>query len=550
METKNIPVGSDFYSELLQGCVYERALFLGRQIHGLIVKKGREYAFNQYIETKLVIFYAKCDEIEMADRLFLRTGAKNVFSWAAMIGLYSRLGLSKEALWGYCDMLENGVFPDNFVVPNVLKACGASHSVSFGRGIHGYAQKVGFGGCVYVASSLVDMYGKCGFLSDAEKVFDKMSERNVVAWNSLIVGYFQNGMHQEAIKAFYDMRVEDGVEPTRVTLSSFLSASANLRTISEGKQAHAMSILLGLSLDFILGSSILSFYSKIGLIEDSELVFMRMVEKDVVTWNLLISSYIQHGLFENALDSCHLMRSENLRFDCVTLKSILSAAAKTSDLSLGKVAHCYCIRNHFDSELVVVTSIVDMYTKCERVMLARQAFEISLSKDLVLWNMLLAAYGKLGLSGEALKLFYKMQLEGLTPDVVSYNSLILGLLQNGQVNEAKEIFSQMKDVNVEQNLVTWTTLISGLVQNGFFLGAVSFFREMQACGIKPDNVALNCVLSAFMDTKFLQLGREAHGYVTRRGFFLYGEAVTSLEEMYVRCGRIDEAKRVCAMTQN
>ncbi|KAL5851638.1 hypothetical protein ACOSQ3_006756 [Xanthoceras sorbifolium] len=51
-----------------------------------------------------------------------------------------------------------------------LLVAGALVWVKFGRSVHGYALKMGFGWCVFVASSLTDMYGKCGLLDDAKKV--------------------------------------------------------------------------------------------------------------------------------------------------------------------------------------------------------------------------------------------------------------------------------------------------------------------------------------------------------------------------------------------
>lgn len=242
MELKNLRVGPQIYGELLQGCVYQRALFTGQQIHAHIVKHGDFFTENEYIESKLVIFYAKSDVLEVSNRLFRRLLVQNVFSWAAIIGMHCRMGFSEEALLGFVEMQRNGFLPDNFVVPNALKACGALGWIGFAKGVHGYVVKMGFGGCVFVASSLVDRYGKCGILEDARKVFDGMLERNVVAWNSMIVSYVQNGMSKEAVEVFYDMRVE-GLEPTRVTVSSFLSASANIGALEEGKQGHAIAVL-------------------------------------------------------------------------------------------------------------------------------------------------------------------------------------------------------------------------------------------------------------------------------------------------------------------
>ncbi|XP_010249926.1 PREDICTED: pentatricopeptide repeat-containing protein At5g55740, chloroplastic [Nelumbo nucifera] len=543
MELEGFQIGPEIYGELLQGCVYERALFTGQQIHARILKNGDFFSSNEYIETKLVIFYAKCDLPEVATELFQRLRKQNVFSWAAMIGLYCRIGCNEEALLGVCEMHENGYFPDNYVVPNALKACSALQLVKFGKGVHGYVIKMGFDCCVFVASSLVDMYGKCGVLEDARKVFNLMPERNVVAWNSMIVGYVQNGLNEETMEVFYNMRVE-GIEPTRVTIASFLSAAANLDAIEEGRQVHAIAVLSGLELDNILGTSFINFYAKVGKIEDAELIFSRMNERDVVTWNLLISSYVQDGQVETALDICHQMRSENLRFDSVTLASILSAFADSSNIKLGKVGHCYCIKNNFVSDVVVSSSIINMYAKCGKIEYARRVFNTSMQSDLVLWNTLIAAYAELGLSGEALKLFYQMQLEGVPPNLISWNSVILGFLKNSQVNEARDLFLQMQSAGVQPNLITWTTLINGLAQNGYGYEAILLFQKMQAAGIQPNVVSIVCVLSACTTIASLLYGRTIHGYVMRHEISTSPSIVTSLVDMYAKCGSIDLAKKV------
>ncbi|XP_059635001.1 pentatricopeptide repeat-containing protein At5g55740, chloroplastic [Cornus florida] len=545
MESQNLPSGPEIYGEILQGCVHERDLFTGQQIHAKIIKYGDFFTKNEYIETKLVIFYAKCDvsDVAIATRLFCRLRKQNVFSWAAIIGLYCRMGFTEEALLGFCEMQEKGFLPDNFVVPNALKACGALQLIGFGKGVHAYVLKMGFESCVFVGSSLIDMYGKCGVLENGRRVFDVMLERNVVAWNSMIASYVQNGMYKEAVEVFCDMRVE-GVQPTRATVASFLSASANLYALIEGKQGHAIAILSGLDLDNILGSSIINFYSKVALIEEAELVFSMIFEKDVVTWNLLISCYVQYGLVEEALNLCRLMRLENFRFDSVTLASILSSSAETSNIKLGKEGHCYCIRRNLESDVVVASSIVDMYAKCKRIDDARRVFNSTTQRDLVLWNTLLAAYAELGLSGEALKLFYGMQLEGVPPNVISWNSVILGFLRKGQVNEAKDMFSQMLSLGFQPNIITWTTIISGLAQNGFGNDAILLFQQMLETGIRPNVVSIISALSACTDTALLQFARAIHGYVMRRYLYLSIPVATSLVDMYANCGGVDQSKRV------
>ncbi|CAI9100247.1 OLC1v1037200C1 [Oldenlandia corymbosa var. corymbosa] len=547
MELKNLNVGPDIYGELLQGCVYGRDLSLGQQFHSRIIKLGEPFSKNDFIETKLLILYAKCDLVSTSCHLFCRLGEKNVFSWAAIIGLYSRLGRSEDALLAFVDMHEDGILGDNFVVPNVLKACGSLKCIEFGRVVHGYLIKLGLNECVFVSSSLVDMYGKCAVLVDARKVFDGMAERNVVAWNSMIVSYVQNGFNQEAIELFYDMRVGD-IEPTRVTVSSFLSASANLCAVEEGKQGHALAILNGLPLDIILGSSVVNFYAKVGLFEDAERVFHRIVEKDVVTWNLLISSYLQYGFPDYALSLCRQMRIEGFMFDSITLSSILTTSADMRDVRLGKEGHCYCIRNHFDPDVVVASSIVDMYAKCERIQDARRVFDSTAGKDTVLWNTMLSAYAELGLAGETMKLFYQMQLDEVPQNVVSRNLILLGFLRNGQVSEAIDMFSEMVAIGVEPNLVTYTTLISGLSQNGHGHEAIMMLQQMLRAGFLPNVLSLCSALSACADIASLRYGRAIHGYFIRRNLPFSVSITTALVDMYSKCGSLRQAKHIFDIT--
>ncbi|KAI4380683.1 hypothetical protein MLD38_006846 [Melastoma candidum] len=542
MEMRNVRMGPEVYGELLQACTNKRDRSTGRQVHARIIKNGWMYSGDEYIDTKVLIFYAKCDVPDDADTMFRRMAARNEFAWAAMIGMYCEEGRFAKALIGHNEMLEDGIFADNFVLPNVLKACGSLMLIQYGKAVHGYVLKMGFGQCLYVASSLVDMYGKCGALEDARKLFDGMDERNAVVWNCMIVGYVRNGNEQEALRMFYEMRIED-VEPTRVTVSSFLSAAAVLGAVKEGKQGHAVALSRGLELDDILGTSMINFYLKCGLIEDAEQIFKRMMVKDTVTWNLMVSECIRHGLGETAIDMCRRMSSENLRYDSVTLDSILSAAAKKDDLKLGKEAHCYCIRNNLESDPVVASSIIVMYASCDRIGSARQVFENASQIDLIMWNTLMSSYAKLGMSDEASRLFQRMLMVKVEPDVVSWNSLIHGLFNNKKVDAAWESFSQMEHHGIWPNHLTWTTLVSGFGKNSLYDKAIQTFIRMQDSGVKPNVVSIVSAMSSCRGSDSLRYGRTIHGYVLRHALDEIPEVATSIIDMYAKAGRAEEAQK-------
>ncbi|KAL2317632.1 hypothetical protein Fmac_031508 [Flemingia macrophylla] len=550
MQSLNLHVGPDIYGTLLQGCVYERALPLALQLHADLIKRGPSFSQNHFLQSKLVILYAKCGAHDLATRLFRRhSRAQNVFSWAAIIGLQTRTGRCQEALSSYIQMQHDGLLPDNFVVPNALKACGALRWVMFGKGLHAFFVKtMGFHECVYVTTALLDMYGKCGALDDAERVFDSMRERNDVAWNSMVVTYAQNGVNEEAVRAFREMRLQ-GVQVTSVALSGFFKACANLEAVEEGRQGHGLAVVagLGLELDNVLGSSVLNFYFKVGLVDEAEVVFENMATKDVVTWNLAVSGYVQFGLVGKALEMCFRMRERNLGFDCVTLSSLLAVAAETGALGLGMEAHAYCVKNQFECDVVVLSGIVDMYAKCGRLDCARRAFGGAGKKDVVLWNTMLAACAKQGLSGEALRLFFQMQLESVPPNVVSWNSVIFGLFKNGQVDEGRKMFAEMCSSGVVPNLVSWTTLMSGLAQNGLGYDALGVFRDMQDVGIRPNVMSIASALLSCTCMALLKYGKAIHGYVIRHDMYRSLHVITSIIDMYAKCGSLDDAKSVFGM---
>ncbi|MED6150308.1 hypothetical protein PIB30_071114 [Stylosanthes scabra] len=519
--SKGLCVASHIYEDLLQCCIDQRALHVGLQIHAQVIKNGYYYSDGrkEYVETKLVILYAKCGSFKAANRVFHRMQKQNVFSWAAIIGMHSRNGHCEEALQCYVQMLESGFLPDNFVVPNALKACGVLGWVRFGKGIH-------------------------GVLEDAEKVFDSVPEKNVIAWNSMVAIYAQNGMSHEAIGLFQKMML-DGIEPTPVSLVGFLSACANLEAIEEGRQGHALSILGGFELESILGSTIVNFYFKVGLIEKAGLAFRRIVAKDVVTWNLIISNYVKCGEVEQAIEMCHMMTEENLRFDCKTLSSLLHVATDTSDVRLGMEGHAYCIKYNFDLDVVITSGIIDMYAKCGRIDYARRVFNAARKKDIVVWNTMLAAYAELGVSDEASKLFLQMQ-ESTLPNVVSWNSLIFGFFQSGQVVEAQNMLSEIYSFGVKPNMTTWTTVLSGLAKNGCGYEAFQAFQQMQEAGMKPNSVTITSALLACKSMALLKYGKAIHGYVMRSGMSFSLHIITSIIDMYAKCGNLEYA--VCVFT--
>ncbi|KAF2951110.1 hypothetical protein DAI22_01g237800 [Oryza sativa Japonica Group] len=445
--------------------------------------------------------------------------------------MWSRAGLHGKALAGYAAMLEAGVPADNFVVPNVLKACAGLGLLGPGRAVHGYAWKAGVGNCVYVMSSLVDFYGKCGEVDDAREVFDVMPERTVVSWNSMLMGYIHNGRIDEAADLFYEMRVE-GVLPTRVSVLSFLSASADLEVLDGGRQGHAVAVSSGLEMDLILGSSMINFYCKVGLVEAAEVIFEQMVERDIVTWNLMISGYLQDGQTDKALTTCHRMLESGLKFDCVTLASVIMACVKSYRMEVGGAAHAYAVRNNLESDKTVFCSLIELYSSSGRIEQMRRVFDSIRRRDIATWKAMICAYADHGMGSEALKLLYQMQLEGTSPTAACWDSVLSAFIRNGQLDDALSTFYEMLQTSTRPNLRTWSLLISGLSRNGMHPEVMNLCCKMQEVEPAPSPTIFSAALLAVKSAASVQYGKAMHACIVKKGLLLSKSVVQSLLNMY------------------
>ncbi|TVU34534.1 hypothetical protein EJB05_16370, partial [Eragrostis curvula] len=524
-------VGPEVYASMLQCCVAAESLRAGRQVHGAAIKRGPYYWRNAYVGTKLAVFYARCGALDDAERAFAALPDKNAFAWAAVIGLWARAGLHARALAGFADMLAAGVPADNFVVPCVLKACGGLGLARPGRAVHGYAWKAGVAECVYVMSSLVDFYGKCGQVEDARRAFDAMPERTVVSWNSMLMAYIHNGRIDDAVELFYEMRVE-GVLPTRVSVVSFLSASADLEAADGGRQGHAVAVSSGLEMDVILGSSMINFYCKVGLIEAAEAVFEQMAERDVVTWNLMIAGYLQEGNIDKAFDTCRRMLDSDLKFDCVTLVSVIMTCVKSCSMVVGTAAHGYAVRNSLESDATVACALMELYAGNGRIEHARRVFSAMSGRDMVLWNMMICAYADCGTSSEALKLLNQMQLEGMSPNAACWDSVISAFIRNNQFEVALDIFDEMLLTKTRPNLRTWSLLISGLSQNGMHQAVKNLCCKMQEVEPAPSPTIYSAVILAIKTASSVHYGKAIHASIVKRGLLLSKSVIQSLMNMY------------------
>lgn len=219
----------------------------------------------------------------------------------------------------------------------MIKSCGELSASRVGRAVHCHTLVRGYGLDSFVQAALVAFYAKCGDLRRARKVFDEMNDRTVVAWNSMISGYEQNGFSEEAIGLFHWMR-DSGVEFDLATLVSVLAACAQAGALELGCWVHDWIRDSGFGMNVVIGSSLINMYAKCGNVRKARKVFDSMTYRNIVSWTAMISGYGINGYGREAMELFDTMRTRGLPPNDITLVAVLSACAHAGLVQEGRQA--------------------------------------------------------------------------------------------------------------------------------------------------------------------------------------------------------------------
>ncbi|KAM0933131.1 putative tetratricopeptide-like helical domain superfamily, DYW domain-containing protein [Dioscorea sansibarensis] len=233
MCASNVQPTASTFACVLTACANVLDLCLGMQLHSYLVKAS--YLCNTYVSTSLVTMYACCEQIDSSHQLFYENGHRNVASWTALITGYGLNGRHFDALDEFQKMILHGITPNQSTFTSALNSCCGIEALDRGRKIHAKATKHGFDIDVFVGNSLVVLYSKCGAISDGLKVFDNMEERNLVSWNSVIMGCAQNGYALDALR-YFDYMVYHDVQPDEITFTGLLTACSHSRMLDKARQ--------------------------------------------------------------------------------------------------------------------------------------------------------------------------------------------------------------------------------------------------------------------------------------------------------------------------
>ncbi|XP_065863293.1 pentatricopeptide repeat-containing protein At4g14850 [Euphorbia lathyris] len=305
--------------------------FVGKQAHAIAVKLGE--VNTVFVGCSAFDMYSKCGLKHDAQKLFDELPQKNVATWNAYISNAVMDGRPKNAVRAFVEFRRVGGEPDPITFCAFLNACADPLYLDLGRQLHGFVIRSGYGREVSVLNGLIDFYGKCKETRLAEMIFGGMEIRNAVTWCCIVAACEQNGEEEKACVLFLQGRKE-GVEPTDYLVSSVMSACAGLAGLEMGQSVHALAVKACLVGDIFVGSALVDMYGKCGSIKDSEKAFYEMPERNLVTWNAMISGYAHQGHAELAIRLFEQMTSD-VEPNYVTLVCVLSACSRAGAVDLG-----------------------------------------------------------------------------------------------------------------------------------------------------------------------------------------------------------------------
>lgn len=320
-----VKVNEFSYGSVLGACAALEVLEFGMQFQCLAIKVG--VRTDQFIVTNLVNFYAKCGELELAKRAFREADKPNVTAWTALIGGCVQFGKHGEAINIFRKMCSVGLQPNEQTVASVLGALG----IHGGTQLHCMVLKMGFQSFTFVSNSLLDFYAKINRLDESFKVFSEMDVQNIITWNTLIAGCLSVGRYEAAIAIIRGM-FSVGFDPNTYTYSSILTMCGELTAVNWGQETHCHAMRHGVDCGLVIGSSLIDMYAKCGHLGNARNIFDVLPNKNLISWNAMMTGYTRHGFGKEALDIYNSMVEEGVKPDDVTFIGVLSACVDIGDL--------------------------------------------------------------------------------------------------------------------------------------------------------------------------------------------------------------------------
>lgn len=279
------------FCAFLNACSDILDLKLGRQLHGFVIRYG--FGKDVSVRNGLIDFYGKCRDVVSSAMVFDTISRRNDVSWCSMMAVYVQNDEEEKACEVFLQARKSGIEPNDFMISTVLSACAGLSGFELGRSVHALAVRACVEGNIFVGSALVDMYGKCGSITDAERVFKKMPQRNSITWNAIISGFAHQG-HADMALAFFEEMIRSGNEviPNYVTLVCVLSACSRAGAVQKGMEIfQTMRARFGIEPGAEHYACVVDLLGRAGLVERAYDFIKKMpIQPTISVWGALLGA--------------------------------------------------------------------------------------------------------------------------------------------------------------------------------------------------------------------------------------------------------------------
>lgn len=304
----------------------------GKEIHGYAIRHG--FDADVFVGSSLIDMYANCNRIKDSLRVFNLLPKRDAISWNSIIAGCVQNSMFDEGLIFFRQMLMGKIKPVPVSFSSTIPACAHLTTLHLGKQLHGYIIRGGFEDNVFVASSLVDMYAKCGNIRIARWIFDKMEQHDMVSWTAMIMGYALHGHAPDAFSSFEQMEGE-AVKPNYVSFMAVLTACSHAGLVDKAwKYFNSMTKKYDIAPGIEHYAAVADVLGRAGRLEEAyQFISSMHIEPTGSVWLTLLAACRVHKnveLAEKVAEKIFTVDPENMGA-YVLLSNVYSAAKRWKD---------------------------------------------------------------------------------------------------------------------------------------------------------------------------------------------------------------------------
>ncbi|XVF09958.1 hypothetical protein REPUB_Repub07fG0142300 [Reevesia pubescens] len=452
-----------------------------------------------------------------------------------------------------------------------------SNSFKEGISVHSPIIKLDLQDNLYLNNNLLSLYAKCFGVGKARHFFDEMPYKDVVSWTGILSAYVKSGNHDIALH-FFDSMLISGQCPNEFTLSSLLRSCSALGEFEYGTCIQAYMIKQGFDQNPNLVSGLIDFYSKFEFTGEAYKLFICKGNHDTVTWTMMISSFVQAQRWNQALLLYIDMVEAGVPPNEFTFVKLLGACSVLG-LNYGKLVHAHMLLWGVKLNVVLKTTLVDMYSRFRRMEDASKVLNLTPEFDTFLCTAVISGFAQNFMFQKAIAAFCEMRISGIVPNnytfasMLNVSSLMLCLELGQQIHTRVVVVGLEDDVSVGNALVnmyvkcsnkiedalrvfrgisspsviSWTSLIAGFAEHGFLQDSFHLFVEMRAAGVEPNSFTISSIIGSFNAAKSLPQTLMLHGHVIKTNLNKDIVVQNALIDVYASLGMLDDAWQIVHM---